>query len=173
MLLQYSPTTVIEFDDEDVADFWSRMDRSGGPDSCWEWQGSLKAVNGYGRLIRGDNQHFLIHRIAYVLTYGPLGDLCALHHCDNPPCGNPRHLYAGTKQDNANDRVARGRINHHGGIPCRGELNGLAKLTATDVRAIRLAYEGGAKGVDLARHYGVRPSNISMIVLRRTWRHIE
>ena len=36
-----------------------------------------------------------------------------LHHCDNPPCVNPDHIYVGTPQDNANDRDRRGR---NGGI---------------------------------------------------------
>jgi hypothetical protein len=32
-----------------------------------------------------------------------------LHHCDNPPCINPDHLYIGTKKDNTQDMTARGR----------------------------------------------------------------
>jgi hypothetical protein len=129
-------------------------------------------LNGYGRLIKG-NKHYYIHRLSYILANGPLGDLHALHHCDNRSCGNPDHIYAGTEQDNANDKVARGRTNHHGGIPVRGELNKLAKLTESDVRAIRNAAASGARGVDLAAQFGVWPSNISAIVQRQTWKHIE
>lgn len=33
----------------------------------------------------------------------------ACHHCDNPPCANPDHLFAGTARDNVLDAVAKGR----------------------------------------------------------------
>jgi hypothetical protein len=36
--------------------------------------------------------------------------LYVLHHCDNPPCCNPLHLYAGTQRQNIHDAIARGRF---------------------------------------------------------------
>lgn len=35
--------------------------------------------------------------------------LCALHHCDTPPCYEPEHLYEGTMADNMRDKMRRGR----------------------------------------------------------------
>jgi hypothetical protein len=33
----------------------------------------------------------------------------ALHHCDNPPCFNPAHIYVGSQGANVADMVKRGR----------------------------------------------------------------
>ena len=50
------------------------------------------------------------HRLAYQVAHGeiPKG-LYVLHHCDNPPCCNPDHLFAGTPQDNVDDMRSKGR----------------------------------------------------------------
>lgn len=44
-----------------------------------------------------------------LLEHGeiPEGDW-VLHHCDNPPCVNPKHLYFGTPKENSRDREVRG-----------------------------------------------------------------
>jgi hypothetical protein len=48
-----------------------------------------------------------------------------------------------------------------------------AKLYEESVRRIREASLFGAKRKDLARLYGVIPANISMIVTRQSWRHVQ
>jgi hypothetical protein len=83
--------------------FWSRVDRSAG---CWEWQGARNGA-GYGVVSRDGRDHGA-HRVAWELTHGPIPDgLFALHHCDNPPCVRPEHLYLGTAGDNLRDTHAR------------------------------------------------------------------
>jgi HNH endonuclease len=57
-------------------------------------------------------------------------------------------------------------------IPRPGEKNPAAKLTAREVIAIRKAYIGGERQVALAIRYGVSQSEISLIVLRKHWKHI-
>lgn len=76
-------------------------------DGCWEWQRS-RYPNGYGQLVRLPEQY--AHRIAYAEYYGPFDrSLQVLHHCDNPPCIRPDHLFLGTVRDNVQDRNSKGR----------------------------------------------------------------
>jgi hypothetical protein len=88
--------------------FWSKVDRSGGPDACWPWM-AYRNRDGYGSF-RVDDHTESAHRVAWVEENGPVPEgMDVLHHCDNPPCCNPRHLFLGTAADNARDSVAKGR----------------------------------------------------------------
>ncbi len=79
--------------------FWSKVDvREAG--ECWEWL-ACKTEDGYGRFWI-DPRLWQAHRVAWVLTYGPIPEgLHCCHHCDNTSCCNPYHLFLGTDKDNA------------------------------------------------------------------------
>lgn len=145
----------------DACRFWSRVDRSRGPDACWIWRGHVNAVSGYGHA----SSTLTAHRWAWSLTYGDPGELCVLHRCDNRPCCNPRHLFLGTKGHNWRDSVTKGRQT----VIVSGEGNSKGKLTAADVMAIR---RSPARTRDLVREYPVNAGTIHDIRSRRTWRHI-
>lgn len=124
--------------------------------ACWEWDG-LKDARGYGRVWDGSRAAGA-HRLAFEAWVRPLGDALGCHRCDNPPCINPAHLYAGSNAVNMADMVARRRSDN-------GETRWSVKLSDADVAAIRAAYTGErGQQTRIAEQYGVSQSRISTIV---------
>ena len=142
--------------------FWSKVDISAGPDAgpdaCWPWTGCRDA-GGYGRFSIANSSR-KANGVALALATGKeYGEQHALHRCDNRPCCNPAHLFAGDNATNVADRVAKGGT-------ASGPLNGLAKLTAKDVVKIRERFVRGCQvnGTGgLAKQFGVDRSTISRV----------
>lgn len=87
----------------DAVRFWSKVRY--GP-NCWEWQATPSQAYG---LFRHKGRMRKVHRVAYELTYGPIGILVVRHQCDNPRCVRPSHLALGTQSDNVRDSIERRR----------------------------------------------------------------
>ena len=143
----------------DIVRFTSKIDKSRGACGCWLWT-ARTFPKGYGAFALGGRDK-LAHRIAYTLAFGaPLKSV--LHTCDNRRCCNPFHLLDGTQQENLSHMVARNR-------QARGVKNGATKLSPAQVLAIRLDQRSHKR---IATAYGVAPSLIGSIKLRRHWRHL-
>lgn len=144
--------------------FWFKVDKS---DGCWIWTGAKNPL-GYGRVNLGG--HFgrtaQASRVAWELTYGPIPDgLQVCHHCDNPPCVRPDHLFLGTPADNKDDLISKG-------LQAVGEDVPSAKLTDDQVREIRARHAAGQSQPVIAKAFGISRSNVSCIVRRKTWSHV-
>ena len=126
---------------------------------CWEWTRSRS--HGYGHQVV-DSKLLSVPRISAFLflgiTLNTELDIC--HHCDNPPCFNPSHLYAGTRKLNMLDRSLRGR-------------HGIAKLLPDDVRDIRALLKQGHSHKSIAKRFSVSQATITNINRRKVWNHVE
>lgn len=146
--------------------FWEKVDKAG---PCWLWTAS-KDRKGYGRIMRpgGRGGPLLATRVSWELHYGPIPDgLFVCHHCDNPSCVRPDHLFLGDQFANMGDCSAKGRMHP-------GEQNGGAKLTEDDVREIRRRYRaGGISQSALAREYGLCQASVHELISGKTWRHVH
>ena len=153
-----------------VERFWAGLQQG---DGCWEWQRARS--DGYGVL--GDQlngrRRVYVHRLSWEIHYGPIPDgLCVLHHCDNPCCARPDHLFLGTKADNWQDCIEKGRRRQ--GYVGIGEANHASKLTEVQVREVLREHAAGTlKKSAKARELGVTPRVILLITRREVWRHVE
>lgn len=88
--------------------FWSKVDNAGDLGRCWNWKTGLDG-KGYGRFSI-DGREYRAHRLVYSWFVDDAIDgwhVC--HHCDNPRCVNPLHLFKGTHSDNMQDMWNKGR----------------------------------------------------------------
>lgn len=144
-----------------LADRFHAHVKRGRQDECWPWTGHSRR-RGYGQMKWTDGRHHAVARIAWELANGrPIApNMHACHHCDNPPCCNPAHIFVGTAIDNVRDRDAKRRTS-------MGENHHAAKLTLDQAKAIR---EDKRLLREIAADYGVSFSVVSAIRRGKKWR---
>lgn len=140
-----------------VDSFWLHVQKD---DGCWAWTASHD-VDGYGQFKSGR-----AHRFSYELHHGAIPEgLLVCHHCDNPGCVNPAHLFLGTNADNNHDRDQKQR-------QCRGEDQHTAKLTERDVRTARALCTLGARLSEIALRFGVSRRTVARVATGESWKHV-
>ena len=152
---------------------------------CWMWKGRVD-IGGYGKFSVGSRKtrwrDVKAHRYIWQFYNGdiPKGmEIC--HHCDNPPCANIAHLFIGSRQDNVNDAMAKGRVAKGDKAGARtkpmplekrvrGEKAPNHKLDWGKVAEIRRKYFEGATRAALGREYDVSSTVIFHIVHNNKWK---
>lgn len=135
---------------------------------CWVWSaGKLHFGHGFFHYtLINKKVTVLAHRFAFLLTYGTFPkELCICHHCDNPSCCNPEHLFLGTTQDNILDKIRKNR--HPFGLS-----HGMAKLTDEDVYEIFYLQSLGMTQRAIAANLDISQKTVWSVLHRRTWRHV-
>ena len=149
--------------------FWSKVDRKGS-DDCWMWLGYTHLPNkcgqiygGFGLSQNGKNVAWRAHRLAWMLTNGPIPEgKVIMHTCDVPLCCNPAHLRAATQAENLADRGRKGRT-------AKGSQQGASKLTESQVRLIK---QSMLTTTTLAKQFGVHYTTVLKIRQGVNWAHV-
>jgi hypothetical protein len=86
------------------------------PDTgCWNWTRSTRGSGGYAQVSRCDHVSRMGSHMVWEMYNQSKVEfgMCILHKCDNPRCLNPKHLRKGTKKDNTQDMLRKGRYGKH------------------------------------------------------------
>lgn len=138
-------------------------------DECVIWP-YAKGSGGYAAM-KFERSLDSVSRIACHIKNGPppSPEYQAAHNCGNGHlgCYNWKHLQWKTPLDNTADKYIHGTI-------VRGSMSKQAKLTESDVLAIRERLSSGEKLKPIAEDYGVLISTISSVrVGGRGWKHVK
>ncbi len=146
--------------------FYKNVLMPNNKNECWIWQ--KQKTSRYGKMTVNGIKSIGAHRFSYEYFNEEIPDgMFVCHHCDQPKCVNPKHLFLGTPQDNVDDKMRKGRFK------CAiGEKQGHSKLTEKDVIEIKLKLKAGISRKNISKEYLVNILTIGKIARGETWRHI-
>lgn len=129
---------------------------------CWIWKGS-KHRQGYGNVTYKEKLE-LAHRVSWMIYYGEIPEgIKVCHHCDEPSCVNPAHLFLGTQLDNMADCIKKGRFTRN--IPKTRRI----KLNFDQVQEIKMLNEKGITRKELQEKFNVGQTCIAKILQGKSW----
>lgn len=149
--------------------FWGNVTKTR---KCWTYRHTGK--RGYGKLLV-NGKHLRANRFVWEITYGPIpAGMIICHHCDNPSCVRPSHLFVGTHADNMMDKIRKGRGGYCGPKqPVYGERHPNTILRNADIRKIRRLYAvGNISQQALGEIFSITQTAVSAIVRRKWWQHV-
>ena len=107
-----------------------------------------------------------LHRVIFFENNGFFPKV-VMHKCDNPKCINPKHLKAGTLQENVQDMVNKNR--HAYGIRNGGGV----KLNDSKAKEIKELLKGSDLSLQkIADKFGVSKRTILFIKQNEHWKHV-
>jgi len=143
--------------------FWEKVDATG---DCWAWSGAHDR-DGYS-VFSIDNRSVKVHRFAYELLIAPIPPGLTIDHlCRNTGCVNPSHMEPVSMAENLR------RAHRHRSTSARAESSSFAKLNPDLVREIRRSVAAGEMQKTVASRIGISRANVSLIVTRKTWAHVD
>jgi hypothetical protein len=126
---------------------------------CWECTSHYRTGNGYAQFWK-DGRLTRVTRHLWEECFGDIPSRMGVcHHCDNPSCINPEHLFIGTQGDNIQDAVKKGRQN----------LNTRPKLTREQVGSFK---NNPYPVKNWIRSFGVAKRTLYDILEKKTWRDV-
>lgn len=162
--------------EDDWSWFWSRVDRSGGPDACWPWLGGEAKANGTGYVqVTSISVHHLrslgftakrrvsAPRVSMAIAGKGQGD-AVVRECRNMSCVNPRHLSNKSRGEAA--LMARSGIGW-----MLGEEHPNSKLTERGVREIRRRIARGESRDAVASALAIPKARVRSALTR--WEHVK
>jgi hypothetical protein len=137
-------------------------------DDCLIWPFASKTVKGYAT-VNWNGKTKEVHRLVCEIVNGPSpGKIFqASHECGKGHLGciNPRHLFWKTRKENDRDKLRHG-------TRFFGEAIAGSKLNEQQVREIR-SLRDKLMGFEVAKIYGVSPTTVHEIQVRKTWKWVE
>lgn len=147
-----------------------------GNAGCWNWTGATNG-KGYGQFSL-NGKTILAHHFLLLDRLEKGKEAC--HHCDNPSCVRPSHIFIGTRSDNMQDCVKKGRhksvgiqnANSFRKIWHKGETNHAHKLTEAQARQAKECPRKRGAATRMAKEFGVSLTVICDIRDGKRWTHL-
>jgi len=146
--------------------FWENVVKKEG-DQCWEWLGKKSGPDGRSRFSTSLYPAEAAARIMYRLVKGNIPEgLFVCHHCDNPGCMNPDHLFLGTHQDNTDDMVSKNR-------QAMGVRNKRTKYTEKEIKKVIALLQTNKTYKKISLLSNVSIGTVSSLASGITWKSIK